>query len=58
MGKSYFIRFHGKFKRFDLKIGICSLLNDVYEDLWVQEVKVIFRPFNKDSHILTILSIS
>ena len=30
----------------------------VYEDLWVQEMKVILRPLNQDSHILTISSIS
>ena len=30
----------------------------VYEDLWVQEVKIILRPLNQDSHILTILIIS
>ena len=30
----------------------------VYEDLWVQEVKVILRPLNQGSHILTILSFS
>ena len=29
----------------------------VYEDLWVQEAKVILRPLNQDSHILTSLSI-
>ena len=29
----------------------------VYEDLWVQEAKVILRLLNQDSHILTSLSI-
>ena len=35
-----------------------QLTKCVYEDLWVQEVKVIFKTLNQDSHILTILSIS
>ena len=40
------------------KNGYMQLTKWVYEDLWVQEVKVILRPLNQDSHILTILSTS